>query len=106
MAKAKKKTAKPRPKPAARKPRKPTTKPAQPELFETAPPAPARKPSGKRIGMTLRLEPELWVRLKNLSARLSVKLGRPVSAHELVVAGVKTLLLSYEVAELDAGAEE
>lgn len=56
--------------------------------------------------MTLRLEPELWVRLKNLSARLSVKLGRPVSAHELVVAGVKTLLLSYEVAELDAGAEE
>jgi len=107
MARAKKKTAKAKPKAApARKRGKPAAKPEQPGLFETAPPAPASAPSGKRIGMTLRLEPELWVRLKNLSARLSVKLQRPVSAHELVVAGVKTMLLSYEVAALDADAED
>lgn len=96
--------AKPAPKPA-RAPKKSAAKPEQPALFETAPPAPAREPTAKRIGMTLRLEPELWERLKNLAARLSVKLGRPVSAHELVVTGIKTLLLNYEAAALGAEAE-
>lgn len=40
-------------------------------------------------------------RLKNLSARLSVKLGRPVSAHELVVAEIKTLLLLSQLVVWD-----
>jgi hypothetical protein len=107
MARAKKKTTKATPKAAPTpKRRKPAAKAEQPGLFEATPPASASDPAVKRIGMTLRLEPEMWVRLKNLSARLSVKLGRPVSAHELVVAGIKTLLLSYEAAALDAGAED
>jgi hypothetical protein len=107
MARAKKKTTKAKLKATpALKRGKPAAKAEQPGLFEAAPPAPASAPSGKRIGMTLRLEPEMWVRLKNLSARLSVKMGRPVSAHELVVAGIKTLLLSYEAAALDVSAED
>lgn len=102
MAKGKR-TAKTKPKKRASKralarEEKPATKAEQPGLFETAQP-PTSEPPSKRIGMTLRLEPAMWVRLKNLSARLSVKMGRPVSAHELVVAGLKTLLLSYDATD-------
>jgi hypothetical protein len=47
---------------------------------------------GKRIGLTLRLHPADWLKLKNLAARLTIEHSRPVSVHELVHAATMRLL--------------
>jgi hypothetical protein len=66
-------------------------KPAAPSVHVTAPPAVETKPA-PRIQTSVRLDPAMWAALSDLATRKRIEDGRRVTAHDLLIEGLRHIL--------------